>query len=257
MVSSADRGAVLVTGGAAGIGLATARILLRDGWRVAILDREASALASARAEFSDDLERLRFDELDVVDADAVARATRDIAKCFGPIRGLVASAGVGANVSFFETTPAMFQKTNDVNVIGAFNTAKAAAEAMRETGGGAIVTVSSVSGLIGNAGRAAYGASKGALVNLTRIMAVELARFGIRVNSVAPGPIETAMAAAFHPADVRAQWCDEVLLGRYGSPAEVGEAIAFLIDDKRSSYITGQVLAVDGGFVAAGLIDRG
>jgi NAD(P)-dependent dehydrogenase (short-subunit alcohol dehydrogenase family) len=247
----------IVTGAASGIGFATTVALLRDGWRVAGIDRDVQAIAKAKGELSGHKTHVRLDALDVTDEAATATLVGEIAKVFGPIKGVVTSAGIGANVSFFDTTAALFRRMNDVNVIGTFIIAKAAAEAMRQTGGGAIVTIASVSGLTGNMGRTAYGASKGAIANLTRIMAVELARHKIRVNSIAPGPIETPMVAEVHTPEVRAQWYDTVPLKRYGTPEEIAEAAAFLLDERRASYITGQVLAVDGGFTAAGLVDRG
>lgn len=250
-----DRTAI-VTGGGAGIGLATVEILLRDGWRVAVLDRDAAALEAARDELAAHHARLRFERADVTDTSACAALVARIAAEFGPLKGLATVAGIGANVSFFDTEPELLRRVMEVNVLGTLAISQAAAAVMKGTGGGAIVTVSSVSGLVGNAGRTAYGASKGAVVNMTRVMAVELARHGIRVNSIAPGPIETAMARAAHSEAVRRQWCDDVPLARYGTTHEVAEAIAFLLDGRRASYITGQILAVDGGFVAAGLTDR-
>jgi NAD(P)-dependent dehydrogenase (short-subunit alcohol dehydrogenase family) len=247
----------IVTGAASGIGLATVHVLLREGWRVAGFDRDQAAIAKATAQYADGKASVRFDVLDVTDEVATASLVADIAKTLGPIKGVVTSAGIGADAPFFDTTAAQFRRMNDVNVIGTFLVAKAAADAMRDSGGGAIVTISSVSGLTGNRGRSAYGASKGAIVNLTRIMAVELARHRIRVNSIAPGPIETPMVAEVHTPDVRAQWNATVPLQRYGTPEEIAEAAAFLLDERRASYITGQVLAVDGGFTAAGLVEQG
>ncbi|MGL4285044.1 MAG: SDR family NAD(P)-dependent oxidoreductase [Phreatobacter sp.] len=256
MSASSEKRVAIVTGGASGIGLATASILLEQGWSVVGTDRDAAALAEAEKALAAHAGRFRMIQGDVTDAAAMERLVEETERDVGPLKGLVTSAGIGRDVPFLETTAEMFRMIHEINVVGTFNIARASAAAMRASGGGAIVTIASVSGLIGNIGRAAYGSSKGAVVNLTRIMAVELARYGIRVNSVAPGPIETPMVAEIHTAAIREQWNDKVLLERYGTPAEIGEAVAFLVDGKRSSYITGQILAVDGGFVACGLNDR-
>lgn len=255
-MTSAPARTALVTGGGAGIGLAAVGILLEAGWRVCALDRSAVAIDAARAGLAGHGDRLRWVVADVTDGAAVGRVVADLERGFGPLRGLVTCAGLAASQPFLATSADEMRRLYDINVIGTVEVAKAAAEAMRRAGGGAIVTMASVSGLVGNVGRAAYGASKGAIVALTRVMAVELARHGIRVNAIAPGPIETAMTAAVHTAEARAQWNASVPLRRYGTPAEVGQAIAFLLDEARSSYITGQILSVDGGFVAGRLVDQ-
>ena len=246
----------LVTGAASGIGLATVEILLAQGWRVAGLDRDAKAIAAAREQLEPHAGRFRFDIADVTDEAAVTGAAARVQRDFGPLRGVFTSAGIARNTGFFETTADHFRAVHEVNVIGTFLVAKACAALMRDTGGGAIVTVASISGLAGNMGRAAYGATKGAVVNLTRIMAVELARHGIRANCIAPGPVETPMVKLLHAESERARWIAEVPARRYGTPAEIGEAAAFLLDNARSSFITGQILAVDGGFMAGGVLDR-
>ena len=250
-----ERGTAIVTGGGSGIGLATAACLLRDGWKVAVADLVAENLAAAETILGDaGRERLRFERLDVTDEAAV---TRIVAACdaeFGPVRGLVNSAGIGRDVPFFDTTTDMFRRLMEVNVVATFAIAREAAKAMKAHGGGAIVNIASVSGQRGNIGRSAYGASKGAVVNLTRVMAVELADHGIRVNAVAPGPVETAMVREIHSEEIRAIWTRAVPQRRYGQPEEIAEAVAYLLDDDKASYVTGQILSVDGGFTAGGLL---
>ncbi|MBT9290457.1 SDR family NAD(P)-dependent oxidoreductase [Prosthecodimorpha staleyi] len=243
----------VITGAASGIGLATVRALLAAGWRVGGIDRDADAVARANLEFGAQGTAV-FRAADITDEAAVDEAVAGFEADLGPLKGLVNSAGIGRDTSFFETTPAMFRQIYEVNVIGSFIVAKAVAAAMRRTGGGAIVNIASVSGLPGNIGRSAYGSSKGAVITLTRIMAVELGRYGIRVNAVAPGPIETPMVQAHHTPAVRQEWNDRVLLRRYGTAEEIAEANVFLLDEARSAYITGQILAVDGGFTTGGLL---
>jgi NAD(P)-dependent dehydrogenase (short-subunit alcohol dehydrogenase family) len=254
MAGNADAPVAVVTGAASGIGLATAGILLDRGWQVVGIDLDAAAIAAAQAELEPHAARLRFLQGDVTDEDRIAAIVAETERDLGPIRGLVTSAGIARDTPFLETKPEHFRKIYDVNVVGTFIIARAVAEVMAASGGGAIVTIASISGLAGNLGRAAYGASKGAIVNLTRIMAVELARHSIRVNAIAPGPIDTPLVAQVHSSASRARWSERILLKRYGTPAEIGEAAAFLLDEKRASYITGQILAVDGGFMAGGLI---
>jgi NAD(P)-dependent dehydrogenase (short-subunit alcohol dehydrogenase family) len=106
----------------------------------------------------------------------------------------------------------------------------------------------------GNTGRTAYGASKGAIITMTQVMAVELAAANIRVNAIAPGPVETAMVRAMHTPEARKNWVRRVPQRRYGEPREIARAAAFLLDDEQSSYVTGHVLAIDGGFLAGGLL---
>jgi NAD(P)-dependent dehydrogenase (short-subunit alcohol dehydrogenase family) len=123
---------------------------------------------------------------------------------------------------------------------------------MRDNGGGSIVNITSISGLRASTLRVAYGTSKAALAHLTKQQAVELASLGIRVNAVAPGPVDTAMAKAVHTPAIRADYHDAIPLNRYGLEEELAEAIFFLCGE-RASYITGQTIAVDGGFDAAGI----
>ena len=126
---------------------------------------------------------------------------------------------------------------------------------MCETMTGSIVNVSSVSGMRGNLGRAAYGASKAGVTVLSQVMAVELASKGIRVNVISPGPIETPLVAVIHDQAIRDAWGRFVPMGRYGQPEEVASTALFL-SSSAASYITGQVLAVDGGFIGGGIVTK-
>jgi NAD(P)-dependent dehydrogenase (short-subunit alcohol dehydrogenase family) len=148
----------------------------------------------------------------------------------------------------------MFRRILDVNLVGSFVASREVALRMSARGSGAIVNIASVSGLRGNVGRVAYGASKGGVITMTQVMAVELARHGIRVNAIAPGPIETPLVREVHTDKVRADWLAKVPQGRYGTPSEIAGAALFLLDPAHSSFVTGQTICVDGGFTAAGLM---
>jgi NAD(P)-dependent dehydrogenase (short-subunit alcohol dehydrogenase family) len=166
------------------------------------------------------------------------------------------SAGIASDVHVFDTKVALFRKILDINVVGSFIVGRAAARAMATRKRGAIVNVTSISGLRGSKGRAAYGASKGAVITMTQVMANDLAAYGIRVNAVAPGPVETPMVKALHSAADRKAFNRFIPMGRYGEPDEIAGAVEFLLDETRASYITGEILAVDGGYRGAGVIAR-
>lgn len=244
---------VLITGGSSGIGLATAKRLIKAGWSVAIADMDDMALAAARAAL--EKSTVCFERLDVTDEEAVRAAIDRIEAKLGPLTGVVNSAGIAADKHVFDTTPALMRKILEVNVVGLFTVAQAAAERMKPLRRGSIVNIASVAGVRGSKGRSAYGGSKGAVITMTQSMANDLARYGIRVNAIAPGPIETPMVKAVHDAATRALWLRHVPMRRYGRPEEVATAIHFLLDDDWSSYVTGEVLAVDGGFRGSGIIE--
>jgi len=188
----------------------------------------------------------------VADAAEIGAAIRRAAAHFGRLDALVNNAGTAVFKPLLETTPEEWARVLAVNLTGPFLTVQAAAPLMAETGGGAVVNVTSISGLRASTLRVAYGTSKAGLAHLTRQQAVELAGLGIRVNAVAPGPVDTAMAQAVHTPEIRADYHDAIPLNRYGLESELAEAVFFLCSDA-ASYITGQVLAVDGGFEAAGI----
>jgi NAD(P)-dependent dehydrogenase (short-subunit alcohol dehydrogenase family) len=241
----------LVTGAARGIGLSTAKRFLAEGWRVALLDVERELLNGAVAALDNSDHTLAL-HCDVSDADAVASAMADVSQRFGRLDALVNNAGVAVFAPLLDTSDADWNRVLAVNLTGPFICTKAAAPLMCEHGGGAIVNITSISAVRASTLRSAYGTSKAGLAHLTKQLAVELASLGIRVNAVAPGPVETAMAKAVHTPEIRADYHDAIPLNRYGLEEELAEAVFFLCSD-RASYITGQVLAVDGGFDAAGI----
>src|SRR6516225_3858658 len=240
----------LVTGAARGIGLATAKKFLAEGWRVALLDIEGELLLRATAEIDRSDETLAL-ACDVSDASAVGAAIAKVEQTFGQLDALVNNAGIAVFAPLMETSDADWSRVLEVNLTGPFLCTRAAVPLMREHGG-AIVNITSISAVRASTLRSAYGTSKAGLAHLTKQLAVELASLGIRVNGVAPGPVDTAMAKAVHSPEIRADYHDAIPLNRYGLEEELAEAVFFLCSD-RASYITGQILAVDGGFDAAGI----
>ncbi|MBX3499251.1 MAG: SDR family oxidoreductase [Alphaproteobacteria bacterium] len=242
---------VLVTGAARGIGLATARRFLDEGWRVAMLDVLGDALGEAVAALDRAGDTLAL-PADVSHPDAVLFAVQRTLSRFGRIDALVNNAGIAIFKPILDVSLEEWQRVLAVNLTGPFLMSQAVAPIMREQGGGAIVNVTSISGLRASTLRVAYGTSKAALAHLTRQQAAELGEYGIRVNAVAPGPVDTAMAKAVHTQAIRADYHDHIPLNRYGLEAELANAILFLCGEQ-AAYITGQELAVDGGFDASGV----
>jgi len=254
MPESASRTAgkvAVVTGAARGIGLAVAARFLDDGYRVALLDIDAATLASTAATLEPQDAVLAI-ECDVADPGRVASAIDRVAARFGRIDALVNNAGVAVFKPLLETTFDEWARVLAVNLTGPFLCTQACAPVMLENGGGAVVNIGSISGLRASTLRVAYGTSKAALMHLTKQQAAELGALGIRVNAVAPGPVDTAMAKQVHTPDIRADYHDAIPLNRYGSEEEIAAAVAFLCSDA-ASYVNGQTLAVDGGFDAAGI----
>jgi NAD(P)-dependent dehydrogenase (short-subunit alcohol dehydrogenase family) len=239
----------VVTGGASGIGLAVAERLLDDGWPVAIVDADEDALS--RVEDSLSGENTIFLQADITDEDEVADVFDQTVDRLGLIGGLVNSAGIARDLSVEETTAELFREILDINLVGSFICAKAALERMGATL--SIVNMGSVSGIRANRGRAAYGASKAGVKLLSEVLALEYGNRGVRVNCVAPGPIQTPMVARLHSDQDRRVWLGHVPQGRYGEPEEVAAAIAFLLSPE-ASYINGHTLAVDGGFLSSGIV---
>lgn len=249
-MSHDPRKAALVTGAARGIGLAAAKRFLAEDWRVALVDIDGETLKRAHAALPADT-TLAI-QCDVADAAGVRDAMARISNEFGRLDALVNNAGIAIFKPILDVTLEDWSRVLAVNLTGPFLCAQAAAPLMRDSGGGAIVNITSISGLRASTLRTAYGTSKAGLAHLTQQQAVELAPLAIRVNAVAPGPVDTAMAKAVHTPDIRAAYHDAIPLNRYGLEEELAEAIYFLCSD-RASYITGQTLAVDGGYEATGI----
>lgn len=239
--------AAIVTGAARGIGLATTRAFLGLGWQVVMIDRDAPALHDAAM----GLDHVTPIECDVSIPDQVAAMAAKVTTQFGRADALVNNAGVADFRQLEETDFATWREIMATNLDGAFLTSQAIIPLLKVTRG-AIVNIASISGLRASTLRVAYGTSKAALIHLTRQQAVELGEWGVRVNCIAPGPVDTKLALAVHSPEIRAAYHDAIPLNRYGREEEIAEAIVFLCSDK-ASYVTGQVLATDGGFDAAGV----
>ena len=237
----------IVTGAARGIGLATTRQFLDQGWRVVMIDRDAPALETAV------LGLMNVDPVvcDVSQPDQVAEIVARITEASDSLDALVNNAGVADFGPIEDTDFARWRRVMETNLDGVFLMSQALRDALCAARG-AIVNIASISGLRASTLRVAYGTSKAAVMHLTQQQAVELGEHGVRANCVCPGPVDTKLALAVHTPEIRAAYHDAIPLNRYGTEDEIAAMITFLCSPA-ASFVTGQIIAVDGGFQATGI----
>ena len=242
---------VLITGGASGIGAATAARFLEEGARVVVLDRDAAACERIRQE----LPALSgIIAADVSDPEAVARAFTELDDLYQGVDVLINNAGISIRHSFMDITPQEWQQVISVDLNGVFYVAQQAARRMLAAGGGVIINMGSTNGLMGYPYYADYNASKAGVIELTRSMALELAPT-VRVIAVCPGYVLTPMQKAEYTPEMMDAINSTIPLGRHAQPEEVAALFAFLASDE-ASYITGHYYVIDGGETVGGLATR-
>jgi NAD(P)-dependent dehydrogenase (short-subunit alcohol dehydrogenase family) len=245
----------LVTGAGSGLGAESARRLAREGAAVVLTDISADAGQAVADGIADAGGKALFLTQNVADQARWAEVVAETLKAFGRLDVLVNNAGVAGGGPLLETTFEAWRQLMDINLDGVFLGMKAAAPVMVEAGRGSIINLSSILGKVGSPGAPAYCASKGGVALLSKATALELAPFGVRVNSVHPGFIETPMVAgALRDVENANEMRDMIIsrhaLGRLGVPREIADGIVFLASDE-SSFMTGAELVIDGGYTAA------
>lgn len=242
----------LVTGAARGIGRATAVRLAAEGASVALIDRTPDACSDAVTSITDSGGSAKGYVADVTDRQAVRHAVSRIATELGAIDILVNNAAIGKPALFLEIADQNWNEIIATNLGGVFIVGQEVARHMARHGSGRIVNVASLAAHTANDTQAAYAAAKGGVVAMTRVMAFELARHGISVNAVSPGPIDTELAKAMLTPKARLAREERIPQGRLGTAEEVAAAVAFLASPD-AAYVNGEVLVVDGGLLIAGI----
>jgi 3-oxoacyl-[acyl-carrier protein] reductase len=234
----------IVTGGAGGIGLATVKAFVREGATVIIWDMSDKGKDVA-AELTKEGNKVSFKKLSTEDKDAVQKATAEVRKQFGRIDILINNAGITKDRTLLKMSQEEWDGVIAVNLTGVFNCTQAVAPIMKEQQYGRIVSASSNVAIRGNYGQTNYVAAKAAIIGMVKVWALELGKFGITANCIAPGFIKTAMTDAI-PDDVRTQMISHIPAGRWGEPEDIANGYVFLASDE-ASFINGICLTIDGG----------
>jgi 3-oxoacyl-[acyl-carrier protein] reductase len=238
----------LVTGGGRGIGRAIAVRLAQEDAKVAVSYRSNDAAAGETAELVQGAGgECKLFKGDVASPDEVEAMIKEVGETFGPVEILVNNAGIRRDNIFLRMKDAEFDEVLDTNLKGVYLCTHAVLRGMVRARWGRIVNISSVVGLIGNAGQANYAAAKAGMLGFTKSVAREVANRGITVNAVAPGFVQTDLTEEL-PEDVKERILGEIPTGRFGEAEEIAEVVAFLASES-ASYVTGQTIAVDGGMV--------
>ena len=246
---------IFVTGGGSGIGRAIALMAARDGANVVVADAVAQRASAVAAELRDLGVTAMEETLDVRDGLACEAVVERIEKQLGPIDGMVACAGISTPSAATEMSDEIWSRCLDVNLTGMFRSVRPVGQRMVQRKRGAIVTVASIDGLGGHAGRAHYAASKHGVIGLTRALAIEWGRHGVRINAIAPGVVDTPLVRANIPPDhLEHAMIDRVPMGRLSRADEQAGPTLFLLCEA-SSFINGSVVTVDGGS-SAGFFTR-
>jgi len=246
---------VLVTGGANGIGAAIARRLAEEGSAVAILDLDAASGEKVAGEIKAAGGRASSHAVDISDYDAVKRAVESIESASGPVSFLVNNAGWDRAANFLDTTPEFWSKVVAINLYGPLNVSHIVLRGMAARGFGRVVNVASEAGRVGSSGEAVYSACKGGMIAFSKTMARELVSKGVIVNTLCPGPTDTAILRSFLEGPDGAKIAEglkrAIPMRRLGVPEDYPGLVAFLLSDD-AAYITGQTISVSGGLTMQG-----
>ncbi len=237
----------LITGASRGIGKATAEKFARNGYNLALVSRNRDSLEKVTEELQETGSEILIFPADVSDFNRAQEIVKDVHDHFGRIDVLVNNAGTTLDKFLLRTSESDWDTIININLKSVFNYSKPVSKIMLKQKHGVIINVSSVVGIIGNAGQASYAASKAGILAFTKSLAKELGSRNIRVVAVAPGFIETALTEKL-PEDVKKYYLDQIALKRFGKPEDVANLIYFLASDE-ASYISGQTFIIDGGMI--------